>query len=222
MYVQQYYACSTFNNVFIACCVYGFIIRYCCFFATQNLSSFRFSENISITAGIQQGQQCQATLTDGISKVFPHECSAAGTVVDFCVVFVYQHCRKMSVSSRQCKWTNILTANELPKCIMLVPSFNTSAVTVSETKTDTIKLEIVLRDISGERCDVSRLHIVSALFQNNVRTASNNRTYSSGRNEFTFSGLKSGTSYGYQINVTENNSVIAIYSGQVQTSMCTL
>ena len=33
-------------------------------------------------------QQCQATLTDGISQVIPHECSAVGTVVDFCVVFM--------------------------------------------------------------------------------------------------------------------------------------
>ena len=70
---------------------------------TQDLSSTHFSENINTTAGIQQGEQCQATLTDGISQVFSHECSAVGTVVEFCVVFAYQQCEKTSVSIRQCK-----------------------------------------------------------------------------------------------------------------------
>ena len=113
-------------------------------------------------------------------------------------------------------------ANVLRIIIMLVPSFNTSDVAVSEMTTDTIKLAIELSDIGGERCDLSGLRIVSALFQNNDRTASNSRTYSPGRNEFTFSGLAVGTSYSYQINITESNNVIASYSGQVETGMCTV
>ena len=99
-------------------------------------------------------------------------------------------------------------------------SFNTSAVNVSQT-TNTIKLEIGLRDISGGRCNVNGLRIVSTLFQNNVATTSKYRTYSSGLNVITFSGLKSGTSYNYQINVTEGGNVIASYSGQAGTGRCT-
>ena len=74
-----------------------------CNFTTQDLSSSRFGDDINMAAGIQQGGQYQATLIDGTSQVIAHECSAAGTVVEFCVVFEHMQCRKMSVSSRQCK-----------------------------------------------------------------------------------------------------------------------
>ena len=104
---------------------------------------------------------------------------------------------------------------------MLVPSFNTSAVTVSETTTDTIKLQIVLRNISGNRCNVNGLSVVSTLFQNNVAIVSDRRIYISGRNEFIFSDLSSGTSYNYLIIITEGTRVIASYSDRAETSMCT-
>ena len=101
-----------------------------------------------------------------------------------------------------------------------MPSFNTSAVTVSETTADTIKLRIELRNISGNRCNVNELSIMSALFQNNVAIASDCRIYISGRNEFIFSNLASGTLYNYQIIITEGSNVIGSYANQVETSMC--
>ena len=108
----------------------------------------------------------------------------------------------------------------LLKCVMLVPSFNTSAVTVSETTTDTIKLHIELRNISGNRCNINMLSVVCTLFQNNVAIVSDRRIYISGRNEFIFPNLASGTSYNYQIIITEGSNVIGSYANQVETSMC--
>ena len=62
-----------------------------------------FDTVISYIPGIYQNQQCQPSATSGDSQLFSHSCSDAGTEVEFCVVFEYMECRKMSNSSRQGK-----------------------------------------------------------------------------------------------------------------------
>ena len=97
-----------------------------------------------------------------------------------------------------------------------VPSPDSTDVTATGTITNTITLSTDLQDISGDRCDVEGLDIEYTLFFTEFLTLSSLKTYR--KNEITFTGLASGTTYNYQINITEESDVIATFSGRVTTS----
>ena len=97
-----------------------------------------------------------------------------------------------------------------------VPSPDSTDVTATGTIANIITLSTDLQDINGDRCDVERLDIEYTLFFTEFLTLSSLKT--DRKNEITFTGLASGTTYNYQINITEENDVIATFSGRVTTS----
>ena len=81
---------------------------------------------------------------------------------------------------------------------------------------NTIALSTDLQDISGDRCDVERLFIDYTLFFTESLTLSSLKSH--GRNQITFTGLTPGTTYNYQINITEGSDLIATFFGTATTS----
>lgn len=76
-----------------------------------------------------------------------------------------------------------------------------------------------LKDITGDNCTSKELNVVAALFQNRISVVINSdRTCTPGRKEILFSGLSSGTTYDFQVNITETRNILASYSGAVTTS----
>ena len=97
-----------------------------------------------------------------------------------------------------------------------MPSPDSTDVITTDTNANTIALSTDLQDISGERCDVERLLIDYALFFTEFLTLSSSKSYR--RNQITFTGLTPGTTYDYQINITEESDLIATFSGTATTS----
>ena len=100
--------------------------------------------------------------------------------------------------------------------IIIVPSFYPTEMTVSESTANggCLKIIINFRNITGEKCNTNKLVTVSSLFSNIVLIGSDSRLYSVGRNVITFCYLASGTTYGYQIDITEGDRVLSTFSGQ--------
>ena len=91
------------------------------------------------------------------------------------------------------------------------------SVTVSVKDSNSITLSINLGDINGDRCNVTSLRVRVVLFLLNDVQDSRTIPYRVGTNEVTFSSLVS-TTYNYQINITEGDTVITSFFGTATSS----
>ena len=98
-----------------------------------------------------------------------------------------------------------------------MPSFSETGVGISKTTINSIELQVEFIDISGSNCSVDDLGVSYALLQNNEAIKSDTRDYTPMINDFAFTGLASDTSYNYQINITQDDIVVATFSGTATT-----